>query len=264
MSQQKTHISDDMLLAYVDGQLDATAREIVDLHLATHPGDAFRIAEWQNQSEALKALFPSTETEPTPRRLNPHIIATPLRAANHNSWRMAAAAIVLLAFGTTIGWVARDFNTPSTSTKLVTAAVNAHELFSAQKTHAVEVPVEQSSHLTAWLSKTLDRRLEMPDLSTKGYTLLGGRILPASPDPAAQVMYASADGKRISLYLTPRNSTDPSANLFAEVDGLDALYWANDAVTCTIVGDLTRAEMEDIASEVFKALNWQKQPYEMG
>jgi anti-sigma factor RsiW len=48
------------------------------------------------------------------------------------------------------------------------------------------------------------------------------------------------------------------------VDGLDALYWANSQVTCTIVGDLTRSEMEEIAAAVFAALGWQTNDYQIG
>lgn len=263
MKLNMTHIGDDALLAYVDGQLDAAERKIIETHLATHPEDAAKVAEWQQQSGAIEALFSPVANEPVPARLDPHTIAKAGRPANDNFWRMAAAAMVLLAFGSGLGWYARDFGATrsNVSQTMISAAVIAHELFAVQPAHAVEVRGDDVEHLTAWLSTTLDRRLAMPDLSAKGYTLLGGRILPATPHPAAQVMYAAANGERVTLYLTPRAEIHPDENRFAEVDGLDALYWANDAVTCTIVGDLSRAEMEDIASEVFKALNWKKQPY---
>lgn len=268
MKLNMTQIGDEELLAYVDGQLDAAACELIEEHLKNNAEDREKVAEWQSQSSAIQALFAPAGHEPVPDRLNPHNLASPPSAANQNlwqfnSWRSAAAAIMLVAFGASIGWVGRDYNAQNqgVSQGLVTAAVSAHQLFTTQPVHAVEVPMDEASHLTSWLSTTLDRRLEMPDLTSKGYQLLGGRILPATTDAAAQIMYTAEDGKRITLYLTPRNDSHSNANLFAEVNGLDALYWANDAVTCTIVGDLSRAEMEDIASEVFAALNWQKQPY---
>lgn len=262
MKLDMTKIGDNELLAYVDGQLTASQQAQVEAWLADHPQKAAEVAEWQAQSEAINKLYDHAAKEPIPPRLDPHAIAARTRPANDNNlWRMAAAAVVILAIGTGIGWFGRGFEARPSADGFITAAIAAHELFSVQKAHAVEVPGEQTGHLTAWLSDTLDRRLAMPDLSAKGYTLLGGRILPTASNPAAQIMYETPQGKRVSLYLTPRSSNDPDANHYVEIANLDALYWASDAVTCTIVGDLARAEMEDIASEVFKALSWRDARY---
>lgn len=255
------------LLAYVDGQLSPTDHETVERYLAQNPAKAAEIAEWQQQSEAIGALFDHVANEPVPKRLNPHTIAqtrakTP-RAANDNFWRMAAAAMILLAFGSTLGWYGRDAITQQASAPdmLITAAFNAHELFAGQQVHPVEVSADDRLHLASWLSNNLDRRLIVPASLPNGFELVGGRLLPTDSNPAAQLMYEAGPDRRVTLYLTPKTEAEPKQNQFAALDNLDALYWANDALTCTIVGNLTRVEMEEIASEVFKALNWQDEDY---
>lgn len=256
MSLNIEKIGEAELMAYVDGQLSDADQAIVESYLANHPEKAALVEEWQLQSTAISALFDPVESEPIPDRLNPHKIAATPKAANTNIWRMAAAAVVLLALGSTFGWVGRDLTLTSVSAPqtLIMAATDAHELFVRQAAHPVEVDGSRSAHLSSWLSANLDRSLTMPDLTAKGFELVGGRLLPGTNGAAAQLMYESDRG-RITLYLTPKTDAEPKANQFANVAGLSAFYWANDAVTCTIVGDFAETEIKAIAEDVFKALS---------
>jgi len=260
-------ITEADLLAHADGQLEKSRREAVEAYLAEHPEKAAEVAAWRAQSEAIGALFNPVVSEAIPPRLNPHRLAHKTRSHDNRHWLQAVAAVLLMVFGISLGWYGRDLVTrpASPTTALMTAALEAHQLFTTQGKHPVEVPGTETAHLTTWLSASLDRRLVMPDLSLEGYQLVGGRILPAaSGTTAAQVMYEAANGQRVTLYLTPKTPDQPAANTFAASGDLAALYWANDAVTCTIVGNLSRAEMEAIASDVFKALSWQDADYQFG
>lgn len=264
MSLDIEKIGEAELMAYVDGQLSDADRELVKRHLAQHPDKAALVEEWQLQSTAISALFDPVISEPIPDNLKPHKIAATPKAANTNIARMAAAAIVLLALGSVLGWVGRDLTIASVSAPqtLIMAATDAHELFVRQATHPVEVESTRSAHLTTWLSTNLERPLAMPDLASKGFELVGGRLLPGTNGAAAQLMYESERG-RITLYLTPKTEAEPKVNQFASIDGLSAYYWANDAVTCTIVGDFAEAEIKAIAGDVFEALSGNSE-YEFG
>src|SRR5690606_31282913 len=79
-------------------------------------------------------------------------------------------------------------------------------VYVAESLHAVEVTGGDSEHLSTWLSNRLETGLAMPDLSTEGFTFLGGRLLPApeiAGGRAAQLMYEDAAGERLTLYITP-------------------------------------------------------------
>ena len=67
--------------------------------------------------------------------------------------------------------------------------------------HPVEVDAGQEAHLVQWLSKGLGRQLTVPDLGATGFRLIGGRLLSAEDRPAAQFMYETDGGERLSLYL---------------------------------------------------------------
>ncbi len=258
-------INDDTLLAFVDGQLDAENYNMVAHYLEANPDKAMLVEQWQRQSGAIRALYNHAADEPVPQRLKPQNIAARRRAANANFWRAAAAAIVLLLIGSSAGWYVRDrsFVVQPVSQSLITAAFKAHTLFTGQRLHPVEVFAGESSHLAAWLSNNLDRRLVVPQTLPNGFELVGGRLLPSGNSAAAQLMYETETGRRITLYLTPRTKDDPGENQFVSSGNLDALYWANEQVTCTIVGDISRAEMEEIATRVFEILSGQTSDYQI-
>ena len=87
------------------------------------------------------------------------------------------------------------------SRKFVHAASVAHVAYAPEKRHPVEVVAAEQQHLVLWLSKRLNRPLKMPDRSSEGYWLVGGRLLPGHKGARAQFMFESAAGERVTLYI---------------------------------------------------------------
>ncbi|NKC05256.1 anti-sigma factor [Ochrobactrum haematophilum] len=199
-------ISDAELQAYVDGLLSDERRQVIEAELSANPQLASEMAAWQRQNETLQALYANVAQEPVPARLNPTAIKSEIRTARLGSWRMAAAAAVLIAVGAGAGWFWRGVLevTPSSSMPIATEAMAAHNLYTSEVVHPVEVKAEQEQHLSAWLSKRLERTLVIPDLRAEGLSLVGGRLLPANGGPAAQLMYEDTSGKRVTLLLFHR------------------------------------------------------------
>lgn len=254
MTASEDHVSDDDLHAFVDGQLDQTRRLAVATHLAAHPERAAEVEEWRRQNEAILALYDRPAREAVPARLIPAELVRARRGRRIDLLRLAAAALVVFALGAGAGFFLRGAG-PAPDERLIAEAVDAHRLFVVQKRHPVEVAAAEEAHLAAWLSNSLDRPLAMPDLGGAGLTLVGGRLLPSDTGAAAQVMYETGSGDRVTLYITPRAPEDPIASRWQTSGGVGALYWASAAITCTIVADLPRAEIERIAGAVFAGLD---------
>ena len=72
-------------------------------------------------------------------------------------------------------------------------AANAHLLFAPDLRHPVEFGADQQDSLLLWLSERLGQAMHAPNLQELGFTLVGGRLLPASGQPAAQLMYENPD-----------------------------------------------------------------------
>ena len=87
----------------------------------------------------------------------------------------------------------------ATEREITTDALAAHQVFSVEVRHPVEVAAAQEANLVQWLSKRLGRPLVVPDLRSVGFQLMGGRLLPSESGPAAQFMYQNGTN-RLTLY----------------------------------------------------------------
>ncbi|MEQ1770562.1 MAG: anti-sigma factor [Devosia sp.] len=255
-------IGEDALLAYADGRLEGEQKLAVERFLAANPDKAAEISHWQRQNEALTALFAGTAKEPVPSRLKPHHIAHELK--REQSWRrqFAVAAALLVVLGGATGWFGRDLLMPAEaqSDLLIDNAVVAHNLFVKEKRHAVEVAAAEQDHLVSWLSNRIERQIDAPDLVPEGFTLVGGRLLPAGAysetGPAAQLMYENASAERLTLYITGPLPDKKEAWEYTSRGGVEAYYWADATVTCTIVGDMPETQLRMLGKKVFEQLTW--------
>jgi len=261
MTPLPTPVSEDDLHAYVDGLLPPARVAEVETWLAAHSDKAAEIALWQRQNEALTALFPPVAAETVPDRLKPRQLARRPRGLTLNWPQLAAAALVLLALGAGAGWALRTFERPSESDSLIASAVTAHSLYVKENRHAVEVVAADRDHLVSWLSNRVARPITPPDLAAEGFDLVGGRLLPGDYDaddngPAAQLMYQNAANDRVTVYITAALPADGNAYQFVTRANLDAFYWSNDRITCTVVGSLPETEMKAVAKKIYTQLTW--------
>ncbi len=222
---------------------------------------------WAAQREALRGLHREVLDEPVPA----HLLDAVARPSPRR-WLQAGAlaASILVAFGA--GWIGhgqwslRQAGTlaarPATAPALAFAhdAAVAHAVYSPEKRHPVEVAATEQQHLVQWLSRRLDKPLQVPDLSAQGYTLVGGRLLPGEAGARAQFMFEDAAGQRVTLYIgalaAPRNgiASQESAFRFAADDPVPSFYWADQGFGYALAGKLPREALLAIATAVYKQL----------
>ena len=190
----------------------------VEAYIATHPDAAIRVRQYQEQRRALRSALQPKYDEPIPVRLR---VAT-IQAERRRRWRRTlgrvAAAGLWLLIGAAGGWFANE------------------ELAAGPSARIASAPVKTGIALRPWLptaslwrrsgirSKSMSARkstfrvavqapwtpLHVPNLSAQGYRLMGGRLLPASAGPAAQLMYDDGTGRRLTVYLTGENGGETS------------------------------------------------------
>ncbi|MGB3418275.1 MAG: anti-sigma factor [Mesorhizobium sp.] len=261
MSREERKIPEHDLHAYVDGALDGPARAAVQAYLADNPAIAGEVESWKRQNETLRALYGHGAAEPVPPRLDVRRLERESRIATTRWSRMAAAAVLLLGVGTAAGWYGRDLLASAGPVQaalgdqvLVDEAMQAHRVYSGEVVHPVEVWAGEKYHLRAWLSKRLARPLNVPDLRAGGFTLVGGRLLPAANGPAAQFMYEDNTGRRVTLYIIPAKEGRETSFRYASLDRLEAFFWTDEAISCALVGDLPRDKLQEIATQAYKQL----------
>ena len=174
--------------------------------------------------------------------------------------------MLLVGVSAGTGWYLRTatWQEAPASDRLIEGAVAAHSLYVKETRHAVEVTADDKSHLVTWLSNRLGRQIDTPDLAKQGFTLVGGRLLPPLAEtgtgPAAQFMYQNQTADRLTVYITA--ATNPPGKPFETYndDGVEGYYWANAQITCTVIGDLPKAEMQTVANDVYQQLTWRPDP----
>jgi len=242
----------------LDGELPDDERAAYDAWLDANPAMQARAARFAEDMERLRAAGAAVLAEPVPERLGAVVqgrAASPRRSMRP-AWRLAAAAAVLLVgvavgyvFGTS-GWMSVD----PQGLRLADGAIAAHNIYSAEKLHVVEVGADQKDHLVGWLSKRLGMTLVAPDLSAQGYALLGGRLLPAGEENAAQFMYEDKAGNRISLYVARNASKRDTGFRFAREGATRAVFWLEPGYGCAIAGAASDDMLTGIADAAYRQL----------
>jgi len=251
----KDTITEADLNAYLDGELQPAERAALEAYLADHPAERQRVAAWRDQAATLRALYGHVAEEAPPARLSPHRLAAGRRRRMSRAVTAAAAAVVLVTFGGVGGWIGRGLVMPdAVETTLVSEAEAAHALYTPEVLHPVEVNGQDGAHLSKWLSRRLDRTLVIPDLSSEGFSLVGGRLLPGATSAAALLMYENRDGARVTLYVVP-NAGKETAMRFSAGDGLAAVSWRAEALGCVLVGNLPRETLLNLAKASYGSLD---------
>jgi anti-sigma factor RsiW len=142
----------------------------------------------------------------------------------------------------------------------------AHAVYVPEVRHPVEVAVQgatpqdnraQEEHLQRWLTKRLDRPVKLFDLRSQGYELVGGRLLPDSSGPCAQLMYqrtGETSPQRVTVYLRKPDSATPAAFRYERRGELGMFYWVEGSTGYALVGSLSRDELLALAEAIYKQL----------
>jgi anti-sigma factor RsiW len=254
------------LHALVDGRLPAEARDALRQRLAADPSMAATVQAWQSQRERLHRLHEDVLREPVPAALQQAARQIGLERRRIDRWQRwgGLAASVLLAFGA--GWIAHGQWPVMAGGTVAKAragaefghqAVVAHVVYAPEVRHPVEVAAAQQEHLVQWLSKRLGRPLKVPDLTTEGYELVGGRLLPGDQGARAQFMFQNGRGERLTLYVGAVDGAMPAGETvfrFTSEAGTSSFYWVDQGFGYALAGKLARPDLLALAEAVYKQI----------
>ncbi len=250
-----TKITDDMLHAFVDGQLDDTDMARVEAYLNDNPDRAHEVGDWAMQNASIRELFPEYDGSIDLPGISPEIMPA-VANTNRAPWRSIAAAVALLAVGLGVGWYGRGITSQNTEIQvagLVQQAIAAHAVFAADANRPVELDTSQEALLIGWLSKRVGEQLAAPNLSANGFTLIGGRLLSVSEGPAAQFMYENDAGQRITLFAARSDNSQMAAFQYKQDGPTGSFHWQDENLRYAVIGDLPRNELNKVANAVYKA-----------
>jgi len=134
MSHKKIDIQEADLHAYVDKQLAEDKIQAVEALMKENPQVAKRVAQWQQQNEAINALFDKDNFTDIPEKLaldqlNPSLPTQEKltnKVQNRPWYYSLAASLLLMTISAMAGWTAKDLaqSSPPNGTNFVNSAIS--------------------------------------------------------------------------------------------------------------------------------------------
>lgn len=250
---------ESQLHAYVDGALSATEHAAVEATLAADPELKARAEAYRAQNQVLHAAFDPIMVEPRPPAIEAALGRRRLGWMALTARAVAVMALVVASgWG---GWLLRGMQAPvaqaSFADTFVRYAASAHMVYLPEVRHPVEVAASEEAHLVAWLSKRLGRPLKAPALTALGFNLVGGRLLPSGPAPAAQFMYENEAGQRLTMYVRGNDPATSGETAFRYIrhNGVSMFYWMDPNLAYAVIGEVEKKRLLEIARMAYQTFS---------
>jgi anti-sigma factor RsiW len=265
MTDHRPTVRDIDLMAYADGLLDADPKRKaeVEAYLRQHPEESARVRDYAAQNNAIRRLYSPVLSEPVPERLRTVLDDRQGRALGLVT-RVAIAVGLMLVAGFT-GWVIgqRGQSDPWPMRAFVNQMLmtdeGPHLISSSGSNRALNQAMEKRTQPLDWLSDQIAASLQVPDLTSQGFTLVKKRLVAANGSQAVQIIYATPSGRRLSLFLRTRWQDETPQFRFAENDGVTMVYWLEGPLAYALAGQLDHQEMMDVVQALRTSMRHQPQ-----
>jgi anti-sigma factor RsiW len=258
-----TELSDELLVAYVDGQLARKQTHAVEKVLEQDDVIARRVKALQDAHSRLEAAF---EAILAGEEL---VVAKPERAGFFVPWVTAvkiglagvglAASLVMMIAG--YGWPLSmpDFARSSSGltdpeytgsiapTWQVTAA-RAQGLLSRE---SLEVGLEGQGNLdlvALQLGQAVGPGLKLPNLDRDGYRFVRAQLLRSGEEPLAQLLYLGTSGAPLALYA--KRGAESEAPSFKRYSGIGSVAWSEDGISYLLAGEADEPALMQLAGKI--------------
>lgn len=238
-------VSEDELHAYVDGQLPEELRAHVERHLSSHSESAADVADWTSLNEQIKALV--AEADALPVRVQ-SILKKPTWLPP--PWAIAAGIALFMLGAVGGGGAVRFLNSGTAITQLATLSATSQTnflVYASDIRHPIEVGAEQKDHMVAWLSKRLGEKIAAPDITKEGFSLIGGRLVTYSDQPAALIMYENTKGERLTLMIARNAENEVTGFQFNDRNNIQTLYWIDGPLGYALSSSIGKDRLQSVA-----------------
>ncbi|MBV9375532.1 MAG: anti-sigma factor [Alphaproteobacteria bacterium] len=279
--------SDDRLIAYLDGEVDASERRDIEAWLDADPAARDKLAAFAESAALVRSAFDEVMHEPVPERLiavargespsaKPSAQVLPFKRAGSaapasagRSWWFGvplAASLCGMLLGGSVAYLSVAKLLPATlggkQPGVEMAAAdnlwldNAAGYFklaaSAGDGALIDVPATSDPREALQkISQSLPQEVRLPDLKPWGLTFRGARLVVAEGRPAAQLVYTT-ENKAIgplTLIIGSSKQSDIPPTLARRQD-VNLLYWRHQGRAYALVGQTDIGYLWGIANDV--------------
>jgi anti-sigma factor RsiW len=254
--------SDELLVAYLDGELDEAQFAEIGDWLDRDPSLRARLTSLSETTAMIREAFEPVLREPVPERLfaathetaETNVVEFKPKAATgggrifgttKRQWlSMAiAASAACFVFGAGVSYVATEGQQPRAGGPLDNLPVYHISMSSANATVKPDFTPEDEPKLPS--------DVILPDLKPWGLVFVGGRRIASEGKPAFQFFYTTEnkDLGKVSLFVTSTKEADVDPT-YDNRDGVNMLYWRHRGHGYYIVGSANKGWMWSLKNDI--------------
>src|SRR6266536_820199 len=154
---------------------------------------------------------------------------------------LGVAAAIIFAAIITLNLVPR-LQRPGADQFLATQLIASH-VRSLMANHLTDVPSSDHHTVKPWLDAKLDFAAPVPDLSSQGFPLIGGRLDYLDSRSVAALVYQKRK-HFINLFIWPTTPKDSTAQTMVEREGYHLVHWSDGDFTYWAVSDVNINDLQ--------------------
>ena len=237
-----------LLHALIDGELDAGHAREVEEHIAGCPACAAERAAYREMSKTIAAADLRYAAPPLLRKRIEAALPKeqmPNRRAVLRGFAMGSAVSAIAATGL-VAIVLRNDDAQRIEFEIVSA-----HLRSLQAGHLTDVISTDQHTVKPWFNGKLDVAPPVVDLTSQGFTLIGGRLDYVDARPTGAIVYRRR-AHVINLFVAQTASTQRRPARIDAIQGFNIRSWSDRGLNYWAVSDIAADELAEFG-EKFEA-----------
>jgi mycothiol system anti-sigma-R factor len=240
----------DKLTGYLDRELDEGAAAEVEAHLRQCATCAARLERERRLRAAVQAHLPPLRAPESLRSNVRTVLRAQLKPAQRRqtwlpTWAATAAALLLGVAG---GWQLATWRAPRGDGSDLATEVVASHVRSLEGAHLTDIASSEHHTVKPWFAGKLDFSPPVPDFTTEGFPLIGGRLDYLGERQVAALVY----GRRqhvINLFVWPSRDSNvvPAAT---SRRGYHMVHGAAGGMSYWAISDLNETELSQFVQLV--------------
>jgi anti-sigma factor RsiW len=258
-----TELSDELLVAYVDGQLARKQTRAVEKVLEQDDVIARRVEALKDTHSRLEAAFDAilageeaVVSAPAPG----FFVAwrTAVKVGLTSAGLAASLMLAIAGYGWPLAMPEFASRTSSSATdpdytgslapSWQETAARAQGLLSRE---SLEVGLESQGnlHLIAYqLGQAIGPGLKLPNLDHDGYRFVRAQLLRSGEEPLAQLLYLGTSGAPLALYA--KRSARSEAPVFKRYGEIGSVAWSEDGISYLLAGEANETALMKLAETI--------------
>ncbi|HIO91679.1 MAG TPA: hypothetical protein EYG68_02410 [Leucothrix mucor] len=242
----KLHPDFELLLAYVDGQLNETEhRKAEALILRDQTAQDFVQELQKSQLPYRDAFQPLLEAK---KITSKEVLVAP----KSNRWAWSGAIAASLCVGLIAGGLFIS-NQQINHDDWVMQVADYQLLYVRDTLNTPNPEIAQVAALSEKLGKQLGTKLIIPDLSSHALSFKRGQVLETHGKPLIQLAYLPKQGRPVALCITAIHEDD-SPQESGTSRGLSFVKWTKNGLGYVLIGDVKQEKLQQMANHAVEQM----------